>query len=246
MKTSDSGNGMAESRARFDTTRWSLVAAAGSEQSLVASEALNDLCRACWRPIYAEIRRRGHDAVDAQDLAQEFFARMLRRDAFGKADREKGRFRTYLLGALDYFLVDDWRGKNALKRGGGAVMVPFVDGEGETWFQQQPAYGATPAEMFDQNWAVVLMDRALEALREEYRVTGRENVFAAVEPFLTADSGEDGYAGVCDQIGLTPQAFAVAVHRMRRRFRHCVRQQVEMTVADPTEAEAEMKHLFGI
>jgi len=246
MKTPDTGPGMPHSRARFDTTRWSLVAAAGSGRSQVANEALNDLCRAYWRPIYAEIRRRGHNAVDAQDLAQEFFARMLRRDAFGKADRERGRFRTYLLGALDYFLVDDWRGKNALKRGGGAVMLPFVDGEGETWFQQQPAHGATPAEMFDQTWAVVLMDRALEALRDEYRVTGRENILTAVEPFLTADSGADGYDQVCDQIGLTPQAFAVAVHRVRRRFRLCVRHQVEMTVLNPVEAAEEMKHLFGL
>lgn len=219
---------------------------AGGQVSQEVNAALNELCRAYWRPIYAEIRRRGHGAVDAQDLAQEFFARMLRRDAFGKADREKGRFRTYLLGSLDYFLVDDWRGKNAIKRGGGAVMVPFIDGEGETWFQQQPAHGSTPAEAFDQQWAVVLMDRALEALREEYRVTGREDVFTAVEPFLTADSGEDGYANVCDQIGLTPQAFAVAVHRVRRRFRACVRQQVEMTVLDPAEAALEMKHLFGL
>ncbi|MFO1484724.1 MAG: sigma factor [Verrucomicrobiaceae bacterium] len=209
-------------------------------------DALNELCRAYWRPIYAEMRRRGHQAVDAQDLTQEFFARMLRRDAFGRADREKGRFRTYLLGALDYFLVDVLRGKQALKRGGGAVMLPFIDGDGERWFQEQPAYGSTPAEVFDQNWAVMLMDRALEALRDEYRVTRREKVFAAVEPFLTADSGADGYAGVCDQIGLTAQAFAVAVHRVRRRFRHCVRQQVEMTVIDPAEAAAEMKHLFGL
>jgi DNA-directed RNA polymerase specialized sigma24 family protein len=246
MKSSDTGAGMAGSRARFDTTRWSLVAAAGSDQSRVAGEALNDLCRAYWQPIYAEIRRRGHGAVDAQDLAQEFFARMLRRDAFGKADREKGRFRTYLLGSLDYFLVDNWRGKNAIKRGGGAVMVPFVDGEGETWFQQQPAVGSTPSEIFDQNWAVVLMERALEALREEYRVTGREDVFTAVEPFLTSGSGEDGYVSVCEQIALTPRAFAVAVHRVRRRFQHCVRQQVEMTVVNPLEVEAEMKHLFGL
>lgn len=246
MKPSDTGSRTASERARFDTTRWSLVAMAGSEQSQVANEALDELCRAYWRPICAEIRRRGHDAADAQDLTQEFFARMLRRDAFGRADREKGRFRTYLLGALDYFLVDEWRGKRTLKRGGGAMVMPYVDGDCERWFQAQPAGGSSPAEMFDQNWALVLMDRAMDALRDDYRVTGRENVFKAVEPFLTADSGMDGYAGVCEQIGLTPQAFAVAVHRVRKRFRHCVRQQVEMTVADPVEVEAEMLHLFGV
>lgn len=219
---------------------------AGGEVSQEVNLALNELCRAYWRPIYAEIRRRGHAADDAQDLTQEFFARMLRRDAFGKAAREKGRFRTYLLGSLDHFLVDDWRGKRALKRGGGAVMVPFVNGEGETWFQQQPACGATPAEIFDQNWAVVLMDRALKSLRDEYVSTTRGDVFAAVEPFLTSDSGAEGYEQICGRVGLTAQAFAVAVHRVRRRFRQCVREQVEMTVLDPAEAALEMKHLFGL
>lgn len=219
---------------------------AGGEVSQEVNAALNELCRAYWRPIYAEIRRRGHTADDAQDLAQEFFARLLRHEAFGRADREKGRFRTFLLGALDFFLIDHFRSKQALKRGGGEIMLPFAAGEGESWYREQPAYGSTPAEAFDQQWAVVLMDRALESLRDEYRVTGREEIFIAVEPFLTADSGEDGYAGVCEQIGLTPQAFAVAVHRVRRRFRACVRQQVEMTVLDPAEAAAEMKHLFGL
>lgn len=233
------------SRARFETTRWSLVAAADSEHSQVANEALNELCRAYWRPIYAEIRRRGHGAADAQDLTQELFARLLRREAFGTADREKGRFRSFLLGALDHLMVDVLRSKQAQKRGD-AMLVPLVDDEAESWFQKLPAHGATPAEAFDQTWAVVLMDRALAALRAEYVDSGRETVFAALEPFLTADSSEDGYAGVCDQIGLTPQAFAVAVHRLRRRFRHCVRQQVEMTLADPSDVEAEMKHLFGL
>ena len=237
---------MASSRARFDTTRWSLVAAVGSEQSRVADEALNELCRAYWRPIYADIRRRGHGPVDAQDLTQEFFARLLRRDAFGKADREKGRFRTYLLGSLDYFLVDVLRGRQALKRGGGEVLLPFNAEEGESWFREQPAHGSTPAEAFDQQWAVVLMDRALEALRDEYHARGRGDVFAAVEPFLTAASSEDGYADACEKIGLTARAFAVAVHRVRRRFRFYVQRQVKMTVADPVEAAEEMRHLFGV
>lgn len=234
------------SRSRFDTTQWSLVARAGGDQSAEVDAALNELCRAYWRPIYAEIRRRGHTPIDAQDLTQEFFARLLRRQAFGRADREKGRFRTFLLGALDYFLIDDWRGKKAMKRNKGAELPSIIGSDGEIWFHEQPSYGATPAEAFDQHWAVILLDRALESLRENYRATGRGDIFAAVEPFLTADSGTDGYEAVCGQVGLTAQAFAVAVHRVRRRFRLCVRDQVEMTVADPNEAAAEMRHLFGV
>lgn len=234
------------SRVRFDTTRWSLVALAGSEESQEATAALNELCRAYWMPIYAEIRRRGHSQVDAQDLTQEFFARLLRRHAFGRADREKGRFRSYLLAALDYFLADDWREKFAEKRGGGATLLPLDAEDGETWFRDQPALGATPAEVFDQSWAVILMDRALTALREEYHEGGRAEVFTAVQPFLAADTGADGYGAVCEKVGMTEQAFTVAVHRLRKRFRHCVREQVEMTVADPAETAAEMWHLFGI
>jgi len=221
------------------------VTLAGKDDSRQALEALDELCRAYWRPIYAEIRRRGHSSVDAQDLTQEFFARLLRRQAFGRADREKGRFRSFLLAALDFFLADEWREKMAEKRGAGAVFS-LDAAEGEGWYQLQPAPGANPAEAFDQGWAVVLMDRALTALRDEYDGNGRAEVFAAMQPFLAAESGADGYDGACEKLGMTGQAFAVAVHRLRKRFRDCVRDQVEMTVADPAETDAEMRHLFGM
>jgi RNA polymerase sigma-70 factor (ECF subfamily) len=231
---------------RFHTTHWSLVARAGSDRSQEANAALDELCRAYWRPIYAEIRRRGHAPVDAEDLTQEFFARLLRHHAFGRADRAKGRFRSYLLAALDFFLADEWREKVAEKRGGGAVMFSLDAAEGESWYELQPAAGATPAEAFDQRWALILMDRALATLREEYDAGGRAAVFAAAQPFLAADAGADGYEAVCAELGMTAPAFTVAVHRLRTRFRHRVREQVEMTVADPAEADAELRHLFGI
>lgn len=246
MNTPDTNARDASSRVRFDTTHWSLVVRAGSEESQDASAALNELCRAYWMPIYAEIRRRGHPPVDAQDLTQEFFTRLLRRNAFGRVDREKGRFRSYLLAALDYFLADDWRARIAEKRGGGAMPLPLDAAEGETWFCEQPARGATPAEAFDQSWAVILMDRALTTLRDEYHEGGRAEIFAAVQPFLAADAGAGGYDAACEKLGMTGEAFAVAVHRLRKRFRLCVREQVEMTVTDPAETDGEMQHLFGI
>lgn len=230
---------------RFDTTRWSLVALAGRDDSQQALAALNELCRSYWRPIYAEIRRRGHSSADAQDLTQEFFALLLRRHVVGRADREKGRFRSFLIASLDFFLTDAWREKMAEKRGGGVVFSLDAE-EGESWYQTRPAPCANPAEAFDQGWAVVLMDRALTALRDEYNRSGRAEVFAAVQPFLAAESGAGDYDGACEKLGMTGQAFAVAVHRLRRRFRDCVREQVEMTVADPAETDAEMRHLFGM
>lgn len=231
---------------RFATTRWSLVARAGSEDSLVARDALNELCRAYWMPIYAEIRRRSHAPADAQDLTQEFFARLLRGHAFGRADRDKGRFRSYLLAALDFFLADEWREKKAEKRGAGVPVLSLDAEEGESWYQLQPAPGATPAEAFDQGWALILMDRAVTALREEYHERGRADVFTAVQPFLAAETGADGYDAIREKLGMSGPAFTVAVHRLRKRFRFCVREQVELTVADPAETDAEMRHLFGI
>jgi RNA polymerase sigma-70 factor (ECF subfamily) len=222
------------------------VAHAGSEDSQLARDALNELCRAYWRPIYAEIRRRGHPPADAQDLTQEFFARLLRRKAFGRADREKGRLRSYLLAALDFFLTDKWREKKAEKRGGGAAVFSLDAEEGERWFLEQPAPGPSPAEAFDRGWSLILMDRALIALREEYCGCGRAEIFTAAQPFLAAETGSGGYDTACAEVGMTGQAFTVAVHRLRTRFRLCVREQVEMTVTDPADTDAEMRHLFGI
>jgi RNA polymerase sigma-70 factor (ECF subfamily) len=236
----------ADSRARFETTHWSLVARAGGEESQDVHAALNELCRAYWRPIYAEVRRRGHAPADAQDLTQEFFARLLRRNAFGRAEKEKGRFRSYILAALDHFLADDWRAKLAEKRGGGVVLLPLDSEEAETWFRELPAVNHPAADAFDRGWALILMDRALAALRDEYEGSGRGDVFAAAQPFLAAETSAAEVGAVCGKLGLTPDAFNVAVHRLRKRFRLCVREQVEMTVADPGEIDAEMRHLFGI
>jgi DNA-directed RNA polymerase specialized sigma24 family protein len=150
--------------ARFCTTRWSLVVRVNGSDVGAVADALESLCRIYWRPIFEEIRRRGWPEADSKDLAQEFFVRLLKRDAFGKADREKGRLRTYLLGALDYFLIDVARSRQAVKRGGDAVMLPIDPGGDGAWRPDVPGRGATPAEVFDQRWALVLMDRALEAL----------------------------------------------------------------------------------
>ncbi|HCN28834.1 MAG TPA: RNA polymerase subunit sigma-24 [Verrucomicrobiales bacterium] len=233
-------------RCGFDTTHWSLVARAADPVGDQARKALEELCRIYWRPVYSEIRRRGHDVPDAEDLTQEFFTRLLRNEMFGRADRQKGRFRSYLLAALNHFLADDWRQKIALRRGGGEKNLPLDTTEGEAWFLELPARCANPAEAFDQSWALVLMERALLAQREEYERRGQSAVFAALQPFLAADTGADGYADAAATAGMTAPAFAVAVHRLRKRFRAAVRAHVEMTVADPEQAADEMRQLFGI
>ena len=218
--------------------------AAGSDETQ-ALAALEDLCRGYWPPLYAELRRRGHSPSDAQDLTQEFFARLLRRQSFGSADRERGRFRSFLLGALGYFLTDHLREKTALKRGGKEPLLSLDAEECEAWFREQPSSDMDAATVFDQRWALVLMDRALEALRAEYTNSGRGAVFDAAQPFLGAETGSEGYDSACAAAGMTPEAFTVAVHRLRKRFRAKVREQVGMTVSDPAEADDEMRYLFG-
>ena len=228
----------------FPVTSWSLVMSAGRGESQ-GDLALESLCRGYWPPIYAELRRRGHSPTDAQDLTQEFFACLLRRQSFGSADRERGKFRSYLLGALDYFLIDRLRKDSALKRGSGEPAMSLDAEEGETWLREQPAPGCDSASAFDQRWAFILMDRALEAVREEYASSGRSATFDAVQPFLAAETSPDSYTAACQKAGTSLDAFAVAVHRFRKRFRAAVREQVEATVASRAEADAEMRHLFG-
>jgi len=229
----------------FPATQWSVVVNAQAPDELRARTALEDLCRAYWPPIYAEIRRRGFPPAEAQDLTQDLFARLLRQESFGAADRSRGRFRSFLLGALDHLLADHWRKNFAEKRGSGATVLSLNDGEGEDWLTRQPAAVATPAEVFDHRWALILMDRAFQSLRAEYAASGRAQVFDAVKPFLAAETNGENHAAACAQLGLTPEAFAVAVHRLRKRFRAAVRAQVEQTVANPDEARTEMRHLFG-
>lgn len=230
----------------FNTTRWSLVARVAGSGSHEADVALDQLCAIYWRPIYAEIRRRGFGPDDAQDLTQDFFARLLRHNTFGRAEPGKGRLRSYLLAALDHFIVDQRRQSHAVKRGGGEVMLSIDVDDGERWFLNQAGFSMTPAEAFDHGWAVMLMDRALESLRKEYHDGDRRGIFDAALPFLAAENGSSGYDAACATARLTPEAFRVAVHRLRKRFRQRVREQVELTVAEPSEADEEMKHLFGI
>ena len=230
----------------FNTTRWSLVARVAGSGEHDANAALDELCRIHWRPVYAEIRRRGITPHDAQDLTQDFFTRLLRHNTFGRAERGKGRLRSFLLAALDHFMADQRRRDRATKRGAGLIVASVNIADGEHWLVHQAGSAMTPAEAFDRGWAAILMDRALDTLRKEYLDGGRSGVSDAALPFLAAEDGSGGYHDAAAPASLSPEAFRVTVHRLRKRFRLRVRQQVEMTVSEPGDADAEMKHLLGI
>jgi RNA polymerase sigma factor (sigma-70 family) len=229
----------------FVQTQWSLVRRAAATDSPESRAALENLCRAYWFPIYAFIRRHGHSPADAQDLTQDFFARLLAGNSIARADPQLGKFRTFLLGALKHFLADAQRKAAASKRGGGAVIVSFEQAQAEQLYQLEPADDRTPDKLFHQRWTVVLLEAAAARLRAEFLQAGKLPQFEVLKPFLSAEGDDDAYAKAGAELNRSPKTVAVAVHRIRRRFRYLVRSAIADTVATPDEVEEEYRSLFA-
>jgi len=247
MATDESG-GYSESRpaALFVTTHWSEVLAAGRGDTTRAGDALARLCQTYWYPLYAYARRRGCSPHDAQDLTQEFFARLLAGNWVAKADRQRGRFRSFLLSAMKHFMANEWNKASAQKRGGGQPILSLNDDSAEHRYRLEPAERATPESLFERGWAVTLLEGVLARLDEEYRRTGKQTWMEAMRPALTTDRESMDYAGMAQTLGITETAARVAAHRLRQRYRQLIRAEVAGTVASPEEVEAEMRHLFRV
>jgi RNA polymerase sigma-70 factor (ECF subfamily) len=230
----------------FVTTHWSVVLAARRSDTTRAQTALARLCKAYWYPLYAYVRRRGHEAHDAQDLTQEFFARLLEQNWLAQADRERGRFRTFLLAALSHFLANEWDKARAKKRGGAVQIVPLQLDSAEMRYGQEPADPVTPEQCFERRWALALLDEVLNRLREEHMAAGTAEMFDALKPCLVGDRQAQPYAALATQLGVTEGAVKVAVHRLRQRYRQLLRKEIANTVAMPEEVNDEMHHLFAV
>lgn len=232
----------------FTTTRWSVVGAAnlrGDASGGRARAALEELCRAYWYPLYAFVRGRGHSAVDAQDLTQAFFAGLVDRGGFATVERGRGRFRSYLLGAMKNFLANEWDRATAQKRGGGEAFVAWDAVDAESRFAELAAPDLDPDAVYDRQWALETTAAALEALRQEMEANGHADRFEALEGPLTG-----GEAPARDELaallGLTENALKVAIHRMRKRYAALVRAAVAETVADEAELDEEMRYLVSV
>ncbi len=230
----------------FATTHWTVVLAAGHGDTSHAHDALARLCRSYWYPLYAYARRRGHSPHDAQDLTQEFFARLLRGNWIAQADRQRGRFRTFLLSAMQHFLANEWNKAHAKKRGGTRPILSLDDDTAEQRYRLEPADRNTPETLFERGWALALLNDVLQRLKEEYSREGKQDWMEAMQPALTADRNAIGYADIARKLGMTETAARVAVHRLRQRYRWLIRAEVAQTVASPEEVEAEMRHLFEV
>jgi RNA polymerase sigma factor (sigma-70 family) len=226
---------------RFPTTRWTLVVAAGDPQRKEARSALADLCENYWYPLYAYLRRRGYAPDAAQDLTQEFFVRVLEGRYLDRADPEKGRFRSFILTSLKFFVADEGDRQRALKRGGGAV-VPLEFSSSEERYQREPAHDETPERIFERRWALSLLDRVVEKLRNEFVEHGRPEHFERLKVFLLGQS-DAPYAGLARELNTSEGALKVAIHRLRKRYRELFRQEIADTVADPTQVESELRYL---
>jgi len=229
----------------FATTHWSLVVAARSDEAsrTRAREALEALCRAYWYPLYAFVRHRGYASDDAQDLTQSFFARIIETSGFASADRERGRFRSYLLGAMKHFLANEWHRDRAQKRGGGVAFIDLDALDPEARYALEPARPADPDAQFDREWAQEAVARALENLQAESEARGKGGQFEALKGSLTGD--EPSRKETAARLGMTEGAVKAAVHRLRQRYRELLRAEIAQTVADPSDVDVEMRHLVA-
>jgi RNA polymerase sigma-70 factor (ECF subfamily) len=231
--------------AQFAATSWTNVIAAQQSGSPEAAAALEKLCRSYWYPLYAYLRRKGNDPHRAQDLTQEFLYRLIKENYLGAADRRRGKFRSFLLAALNHFVSNQRDYERAVKRGGRVNFVSLDDTESETRFLREPASDQSPEKIFERNWFLALFDEALARLREEQAAAGKAGTFDQLKQFVIEDAEAGDYRAVAGNVNMTPNAVAVTVHRLRERYKKLVHEEVMRTVADPAEIEDELHRFFA-
>lgn len=228
---------------RFATTHWTLVLSAGDLSRPDARDALAELCRIYWYPLYAFLRRQGHDAEEAQDLTQGFFARLVEKDYLKGVDQGRGRFRTFLLAALKHFTSNERDRLRALKRGGGIRLVSFEFDTAEGMYAAEPRDDTTPETLFNRRWALAMLERAMTRVKAQYTASRQTDLFARLEPYLVGDSGLPAYAETAAGLAMTEGAVRVAIHRLRRRLRTALLAEIAATVVDERDIDEELRHL---
>jgi RNA polymerase sigma factor (sigma-70 family) len=229
----------------FATTHWSLVLAAGKGASPEAEDALAALCQTYWYPLYAYVRRHGHQPDDAQDLTQAFFARLLEKHYLQSADPERGRFRSFLLTAFKRFLSKERDRERTKRRGGGMKLLALDFEAGERRYKLEPSHEVTAEKIYEQRWALTLLDRVFARLRDEFDQAGKRKEFDCFKVYLSGEAGTPSYQEIAADLVMTEGAVKVAVHRLRRRYRDLVREEIAQTVTCPEEVNEELRHLFA-
>ena len=229
----------------FLTTHWSVVLGAGQRDLAGATAALERLCRTYWYPIYAFVRRRGSDPHEAEDLTQAFFALLLEKDTLKKVDRQKGKFRTFLLAALTNFLNNEWDKRQTLKRGGQRQIISLDEAAAEGLYLRELTDSLTPEKLFERRWASTVVEQVLARLKQEYVEGGKAGLFAKLEPALTGETPPGAFGQWAGELSMSEGAVKVALHRLRRRFGEVLRSEIAHTVSSPEEIDDEIRHLFA-
>jgi len=229
----------------FTTTHWSVVLTAKQQTSAEAEAALERLCRIYWWPLYAFLRRRGYEHHEAEDLTQEFFARLLAKDFLRAVDQSKGKFRSYLLASMENFLAKQWRRAKAQKRGGGLQFVSLDADLVESRYAQVATATTSAEKVFEQQWALTVLDQVVSRLREEFRTNGKKSEFEALKTFLTGERRTGAYAEMAEKLGTTEPAVKMIVYRMRQRYGELLHAELAQTVSRPEDVEEELRALFA-
>jgi RNA polymerase sigma factor (sigma-70 family) len=230
----------------FATTRWTLVVAAGREAAPGSREALSQLCELYWPPLYSYARRRGSSVEQAQDLTQAFFARFLEKQDVQAADPKRGKFRSFLLASFKHFLANEYDRERAKKRGGGQVLIALDVETAEARYAAEQPGTLTPEALFERQWALGVVDRAMAALSADLIASGKAATFDQLRGLLIGEKEAGGYAKVAQALGSTEGAVKVTVHRLRRKFRDRLRAEIASTVSDDAEIEEEVRYLIAV
>ncbi len=229
----------------FATTQWSVVLASRDSGSTSSLAALEKLCGTYWYPLYAFVRRQGYSPEDAQDLTQSFFERLLAKDYLASVDRQKGKFRSFLLASMNHLLSDERDRGRRQKRGGGAALISFDDQTAEERYQLEPVDNFDAKKIYERRWALTVLDRVLARLEAEFASPGKVALFARAKEFLQGDAAHGAYSAAAAELGMSEGALRVAVHRMRRRYGELFYEEIAHTVSGTEEIEEEINHLLA-
>lgn len=244
-KADDSGESSPSGPSYFATTQWSIVRSAGTEDSPECRQALEQLCLGYWHPLYAYVRRSGHDAATAEDITQSFILSILERNAFSRADPQRGRFRSFLLGSLNKFMVDQYRRANAKKRGGDVNVFSIDTDSAERRYRSDPTEDMTPEKLYHKQWALTLLDRAQVRLSQSYQDAGQSGLFENLLPHLRREQDRLPYRDIAENLNMQEGAVKVAAHRLKKRYREALREEILQTLDGPEELDDELNLLFS-
>jgi RNA polymerase sigma factor (sigma-70 family) len=245
LTANGSGPGTQKGAAQFTSTHWSIVVEAQGE-SPAAQEALEKLCGIYWRPIYSFVQRQGTAPEEAEDVTQAFFADLLAHKSLTAVRKEKGRFRSYLLGALKYFLADERRRATAIKRGKGKRLIPLEELSAHERLDMEPADPITAEQIYERRWASTVLEHVLDLLKNEYGAAGNALLFDSLKQLLPDEPGSPSQADIAGQLGMTANAVRQAFHRFRQRYQSLLREEIAHTVATPGDVEDELRHLIAV